>query len=137
MAIDPPAISRRIARARKAAGLNQHQLADRLGVHWRSVQNWERPDHSVPWDRLNEISGVTSASVAWLLGFEDEGSSLQSVPAETSPLRAISTEIAGVRAELLRSMDDYQRRIAEQVLRRVEQAVAIAARMSERQAKDA
>lgn len=136
MTIDPPAISRRIARARKAAGLNQHQLADLLGVHWRSVQNWERPDHSVPWDRLNEISGHTSMSVAWLLGFEQDAPAT-SAEAPASPLRAISTEIAGVRQELLRTMDDYQRRIAEQVLRRVEQAVAIASRRAERQELDA
>lgn len=118
MALDAPAISRRIARARKAAGMNQHQLAAALGVHWRSIQNWERPDQSVPWDRLTEIADRTDVSVEWLLGFE-------AVPAKASPaaLSEVRDEIASLRELLRLEMDAHRRGVAEAVLERIEDAL--------------
>ena len=34
--------------ARIAAKLSQHSLADELGVHWRTVQNWEKGTTPIP-----------------------------------------------------------------------------------------
>lgn len=61
-------IAQRIAVARKQAGLDQHELADVLGVHWRTVQDWESvKKQTTPWDRLDEVAAVTGVTKDWLL----------------------------------------------------------------------
>ena len=67
--LDRAAISLRIAEARdKRAGLTQPELADIIGVHWRTVQDWESPKNpTVPWDRLGEIAEATGLTKEWLL----------------------------------------------------------------------
>lgn len=67
------AIAQRIATARKRAGLNQHELADLMHVHYRTVQDWESvKKEATPWDRLDELAAVTGISRNWLLHGEDE-----------------------------------------------------------------
>lgn len=61
-------IAQRIASARKQAGLNQRELADVMGVHWRTVQDWESPrKETTPWDRLDELGAVMDVTKDWLL----------------------------------------------------------------------
>lgn len=67
-------IAQRIATARKQAGLDQHEFADLMHVHWRTVQDWESvKKHTTPWDRVDEIANVTGVSRNWMLHGEDEG----------------------------------------------------------------
>ena len=119
MELDPPAISRRIAQARKQSGMSQHQLADRLGVHWRSIQNWERPDQSVPWDRLSEIARLTSTRVEWLLGAPTG----ESVDADEAA--RLREEMRSLREELLRELDAQRREVARAVLASVQEALGV------------
>ncbi|MFM7719505.1 MAG: helix-turn-helix domain-containing protein [Actinomycetota bacterium] len=121
MELDPPAISRRIAQARKQAGFSQHQLAAQMGVHWRSIQNWERPDQSVPWDRLSEIGRITGTRVEWLLG-APTGEGLEAD--EASRLRE---EMRSLREELLRELDAQRREVARAVLASVQEALGVQA----------
>jgi len=68
--LDRAAISLRIAEARKQrAGLTQPELAELLEppVHWRTVQEWEAPNGTVPWDRLDQIGRITGVTKEWLL----------------------------------------------------------------------
>jgi PAS domain S-box-containing protein len=60
------AIGRRIASARKAAGITQGALAQRLGVSVRSVQGYEAGATSAR-RRLNEIAEVLNVGVDWLV----------------------------------------------------------------------
>lgn len=121
MELDPSAISRRIAQARKQAGFSQHQLAEKLGVHWRSIQNWERPDQSVPWDRLGEIARITGTQTEWLLG----------APAadgvEGDEAARLRDEIASLREELLKELDIQRKEVARAVLATVQEALGIQA----------
>lgn len=69
-------ICRRIAQARDDATLTQPELADLMGVHYRTIQLWETGEKhkktkehrwTVPWDRLEEIGRITDVSRDWLL----------------------------------------------------------------------
>ena len=108
MDLEPTAISRRIAQARKQAGYSQHRFANELGVHWRSVQNWERPDASVPWDRLPEIARLTEVKVEWLLGAQQTadvtGMSMPDCAAAISSTGAVCAPSATVRRSLSRAV---------------------------------
>ena len=106
MDLEPTAISRRIAQARKQAGYSQHRFANELGVHWRSVQNWERPDASVPWDRLPEIARLTEVKVEWLLGAQ------QTADVTGYEATRLREEMRVLREELLKELD-HQRQFRQ------------------------
>jgi PAS domain S-box-containing protein len=65
------AIGRRIAQARKEAGLTQQELADRLLVTRRSVQGYES-GAVVPYKRLNTLAEALGRPAAWFLAGDPE-----------------------------------------------------------------
>lgn len=112
--------------------MNQHQLAAALGVHWRSIQNWERADNSVPWDRLTEIADRTGTSVEWLLGFDSGASATAPNPSLTEVRR----EISSLRDLLRLEIDAHRRGTAEAVLERIESALVALHRDAQAGARD-
>ena len=70
------AITQRIQRAREESGLKQHELAEAMSVHPRTVQNWEsEATPIVPWDRLDELAGLLGVTKQWLIHGDAEESS--------------------------------------------------------------
>lgn len=59
-------IGARIAAARREAGLTQRELADRLGVTTRSIQNYESGS-IVPYKHLRRIEVLARRRVGWIL----------------------------------------------------------------------
>ena len=57
-----------IALARNQAGLNQSELARRLGVTPQSVQAWESDKNTPRYKRLVEIGEQLGVSASWLMG---------------------------------------------------------------------
>lgn len=57
----------RIAAARREAGLTQRELAKRLGVTPRSIQNYES-GAIVPYKHLRRIEVLAHKRVGWILG---------------------------------------------------------------------
>ena len=66
---DTVEIGRRIAQARRQAGLTQEQLASRLGVTKRSLQGYEAGTVA-PYRHLRALAGVLGRERAWFLGPE-------------------------------------------------------------------
>jgi len=65
----------RISERRKALGLSQEALGEKLGVSRQSIYKWES-DSSLPdIDKLISLSRLFGVSVGWLLGVEDDVSS--------------------------------------------------------------
>lgn len=104
-------IAQRIATARKQAGLSQHEFADVLGVHWRTVQDWESPKKdTTPWDHLDEIAQVTGVSRTWLL-HGDHGAEVvdaASIDRRLQSLEASVTELAALVRRALELLDAPQ-----------------------------
>jgi transcriptional regulator with XRE-family HTH domain len=66
--LDRAAISVRLAESREQAGLTQDEMADLLGVHFRSVQNYESAKvDRIPWDKLDEWARITGRTKEWVL----------------------------------------------------------------------
>ena len=64
-------MGQRIAQQRKALGLSQEGLGDRMGVSRQAISKWES-DGAVPEiDKLIALSKLFSVSVGWLLGVEE------------------------------------------------------------------
>lgn len=68
-------IGARIAEARRQVGLTQRELADRLGVTTRSVQNYES-GAVVPYRHLRRIETLAHKRLGWILAGDGSGSEL-------------------------------------------------------------
>ena len=96
-------IGARIAAARRAAGLTQHELAQRLGVTPRSIQNYES-GAIVPYKHLRRIEALAHRRVGWILsGDGDEGIS--------ATIRELETSIEGHYTQLQSQLDTLHEQI--------------------------
>jgi len=68
-------IGARIAAARREAGLTQRELADRLGVTTRSIQNYEA-GAVTPYRHLRRIETLARKRVGWILSGDPSGDSM-------------------------------------------------------------
>lgn len=58
-------ICSRLKQARELAGLSQAEAAEALGLHHRTLQNYERD--RVPWEELHRFADFYGVSLVWLL----------------------------------------------------------------------
>lgn len=67
-----PGISRRLREAREAQGLTRDEMARMLKMHVRSMDAYENPKvHTIPFEKMSEISEITGVSVSWILHGEE------------------------------------------------------------------
>ncbi len=94
----------RLTGAREAAGLTQAELARRLGVRLKTLQDWENDLADPRANRLQMVAGMLSVSLMWLLTGRGDGLSapVEAMPADTGAraaleeLRALRTETAAM-----------------------------------------
>ena len=63
----------RIASAREAIGLNQTELAQRLGVRTKTVRDWEQDRAEPRSNRLQMLAGLLNVSIMWLMRGRGDG----------------------------------------------------------------
>lgn len=94
----------RLCHAREAAGLEQRELAMRLGVSERTVRNWENDRSEPRSNRMQMLAGMLNVSLMWLMSGRGEGIA---PPGEETPPRhqgidAALRELARLRTDLAR-----------------------------------
>jgi transcriptional regulator with XRE-family HTH domain len=104
-------IGRRIAQARREAGMTQDQLAEALGVTKRSVQGYEA-GKVIPYRYLDGLTQATGKSREWLLrGDSDEpvsalGEVGERLVALVEQIAEEAERIAGVASRLESRLDE-------------------------------
>lgn len=63
----------RVTGAREAAGLDQAELAKRLGVKMKTIQAWEDDQSEPRANRLGMMAGILGVSMFWLLAGQGDG----------------------------------------------------------------
>lgn len=61
----------RLKELRKEKGLTQRGLADDIGVHFRTLQNWEYGESQIKIDKAQTLADYFEVTVAYLLGYSD------------------------------------------------------------------
>jgi len=84
----------RVAAGREVLGLNQADLARKLGVKLKTVQGWEEDLSEPRANKLQMLSGVLNVSLIWLLTGQGEGI------AEPGSDGAISTDLSALLTEI-------------------------------------
>lgn len=88
----------RLARAREAAGMNQAQLARRLGVKVTTMRNWEADRSEPRANRLQMLCGLLNISIIWLMTGEGDGVPDMAAPApEAADLTAVLAELRALK----------------------------------------
>lgn len=64
-------ISEVVKRVREDKGLTQEQLAEKIKVHFTTVNRWEKNKRSIPGDKLEQIAKVFEMSVSELYNYTD------------------------------------------------------------------
>lgn len=92
----------RLAAAREAAGLSQADLAQRLGVRTRTIEQWEGDATEPRANRLQMLAGMLGVSLMWLLTGEGEGGvdAPGDEAAATPDVRGVLAEIRELRASM-------------------------------------
>lgn len=92
----------RLALARERAGMDQTQLAKRLGVKLATIRNWEADRSEPRANRLSMLSGLLGVSIIWLMTGDGEGApqaepdapDFSSLLAELRELRTAQAQLA-------------------------------------------
>lgn len=95
----------RLTAAREAQGLDQGELARRLGVKLKTIQSWENDSSEPRANKLQMVAGLLNVSIRWLLTGEGDGVSEPASPedlaedgaallAEITQLRQQMTQLA-------------------------------------------
>ncbi|RKF16560.1 XRE family transcriptional regulator [Roseovarius spongiae] len=63
----------RLAGARDQAGMSQTELAKRLGVKKKTLEDWENDFSEPRANRLSMMAGLLNVSLSWLLTGQGEG----------------------------------------------------------------
>ncbi|CDG57948.1 helix-turn-helix domain-containing protein [Streptococcus thermophilus] len=61
----------RIKQLRKDKGLSQQALAEQIGLHYRTLQNWENGYGEISIGKAKKLAEYFGVSVGYLLGIDD------------------------------------------------------------------
>lgn len=60
----------RLKELRQEKKLSQKELAENIGVHYRTLQNWENGESQIKPDKTQKLADYFGVSVGYLLGYE-------------------------------------------------------------------
>ncbi|MBY5033874.1 helix-turn-helix domain-containing protein [Streptococcus gallolyticus] len=61
----------RLKELRQEKKLSQKELAKKIGVHYRTLQNWENSESQIKPDKAQALADHFGVTVAYLLGYSD------------------------------------------------------------------
>ena len=62
----------RLKELRQEKKLSQKELAKTIGVHYRTLQNWENGESQIKPDKAQQLADFFGVSVGYLLGYDDD-----------------------------------------------------------------
>lgn len=96
----------RLVAARENAGMEQKQLARRLGIKLKTLQGWEYDLSEPRANKLRMLSGLLNVSIRWLLTGEGDGVSEPGDPNELDPdVADILSDIRELKLQMTASID--------------------------------
>ena len=79
----------RIKEIRQKEGLSQQALAKKIGVSYRTIQNWENGVNQIKLDKAQQLANFFRDGVGYLLGYNDEEKEKQITKAKKAIIKEI------------------------------------------------
>lgn len=93
----------RLSAGREALGMEQKELARRLGVKVKTIAAWENDVAEPRANKLQMVAGLLNVSMRWLLTGEGDGVNARESDDELdADLNALLTELRGLRSDAAR-----------------------------------
>lgn len=100
----------RLAAARERSGMNQAQLAKRLGIKIATLRGWENDLSEPRANRLAMVCGLLNVSLPWLLTGEGDGIAAPDDESEIPPaVSDILLEIRELKTSMVNTADKLGR----------------------------
>ena len=64
---------------RQEKKLSQKELAENIGVHYRTLQNWENGESQIKPEKAQQLADIFGVSVGYILWYEPEGMPKRSI----------------------------------------------------------
>ncbi|MDS2858858.1 helix-turn-helix transcriptional regulator, partial [Streptococcus pneumoniae] len=61
----------RLKELRQEKKLSQKELAENIGVHYRTLQNWENRESQIKPEKAQQLADYFGVSVGYLLGYSE------------------------------------------------------------------
>ncbi|AUT05444.1 Repressor LexA [Streptococcus parauberis] len=61
-----------LKKLREESSLTQQELAKKIGVHYRTIQNWENGEVQIKSDKAEQLADYFGVSAAYLLGYSGD-----------------------------------------------------------------
>ena len=84
----------RLKELRQEKKLSQKELAENIGVHYRTLQNWENGESQIKPEKAQQLADYCGVSVGYLLGYEDLLDQIEEVDAELSKGMTIAKNLS-------------------------------------------
>ena len=84
----------RLKELRQEKKLSQKELAENIGVHYRTLQNWENGESQIKPEKAQQLADYFGVSVGYLLGYEDLLDQIEEVDAELSKGMTIAKNLS-------------------------------------------
>lgn len=86
----------RLKELRKSRKLKQYELADEVGIHVRTLLNWEKGVSDIKTDKAQQLANYFGVSVGYLLGYEpDLSGGFETLLEEIKEIRQYACVVAG------------------------------------------
>lgn len=96
----------RVAGAREQAGMDQAQLAKRLGIKKMTLRGWENDLSEPRANKLSMMAGLLNVSLIWLLHGKGEGLEAPTEVVEiSSDILGLLTEMRELKTQITQSAD--------------------------------
>lgn len=89
-------IGKKISSLRKQSGLTQMELADRLGISFQAVSNWERGNTMPDISKLPELAEIFGCSMEEILGDERKAKIVQDLAVGQTPVDVKAEDLADI-----------------------------------------
>lgn len=98
----------RLTLAREALGLDQAQLAHRLGVKHQTLKNWEEDRAEPRANKLQMLAGMLNVSIVWLMSGQGDAPSAEAEPGGAAAEDCLM-ELRRLRSEQIRIVEKMGR----------------------------
>ena len=76
----------RLKELRQEKKLSQKELAENIGVHYRTLQNWENEESQIKPEKAQQLADFFGVSVGYLLGYENDSSLIKELGQKVSKM---------------------------------------------------
>lgn len=96
----------RLKELRQEKKLSQKELAENIGVHYRTLQNWENGESQIKSNNAKQLADYFGVSVGYLLGYSEEPKSVDKIESKLLMHKQYILKLNNIEIEVIKQSDN-------------------------------